>query len=180
MDYAKKLDPLSPGAFSGLAYVSYLARDYARAVEYAQTALKLNPNNLSAHATLGWAYIEQRNYVQAIAELQIATERSGGVPVYKSGLARAYALSGDRNQAEQILADVQKVAQEPHGAGTALAAAYLALGNSERALTWLEETAPGDIQANWLRVDPAFDSLRQNARFQSVIQHIGAAASAHE
>ena len=44
-------------------------------------------------------------------------------------------------------------------------AIYVSLGDNERALRWLEETAPGDIQANWLRVDLAFDPLRENPRF---------------
>ncbi len=33
--------------------------------------------------------------------------------------------------------------------------------------------APGDIQANWLRVDPAFDGLRHDPRFAAVVNRIG-------
>ena len=72
-----------------------------------------------------------------------------------------------------LLAQEDKVHAQPGGSGTALAAAHLALGDNDRALRWLEETAPGDIQANWLRVDPAFDSVRQNPRFVAVVNRIG-------
>ena len=62
---------------------------------------------------------------------------------------------------------------QPRGVGSALAGAYVALDDSERALRWLEQTDAGDIQANWLRVDPAFDSLRGNPRFVAVLNRIG-------
>jgi len=180
MDFAKKLDPLSSAAFSGLAYVNYLGRNYTSAIQHAQTALQLNPNNLSAHATLGWTYTEQKNFASAIAELQTAAERSGGVPVYQCGLARAYALSGDRLRAEALVREVESMSEQPRGSGTALAAVHLALGDTARALQWLEETAPGDIQANWLRADPAFDRLRDNPRFRAVVNRINPVTSQHE
>ena len=46
-------------------------------------------------------------------------------------------------------------------------------GDTEKSLRWLESTAPGDIQSNWLRVDPAFDRLRENPRFVAVVNRIG-------
>src|SRR5205085_6178729 len=98
---------------------------------------------------------------------------SGNAPVYLAALARVYALSGDRKKATAILDEMQKVKSQPEGEGTALASAYLALGDPERALYWLELTAAGDIQANWLRVDPAFDSVRNNPRFITVVNRIG-------
>jgi hypothetical protein len=47
------------------------------------------------------------------------------------------------------------------------------MGDSEHGLHWLEKTAPGDVQANWLRVDPAFDSVRQNPRFVALLNRMG-------
>jgi len=173
MQFAKRLDPLSPAAHSGLAYTYYFARNYEQAVEHARIALKLNPNSIPAHGVLGWAYIEQKNYTQAIEELRSAAKLSGEVPVYLCGLARAHAQSGDVASAKKVLEPVKAIQTQPGGAGTALAAAYLSLGQTELALHWLEITAPGDIQANWLRVDPAFDSIRDNPRFMAVVNRIG-------
>ncbi|HEY2363663.1 MAG TPA: tetratricopeptide repeat protein, partial [Candidatus Angelobacter sp.] len=173
MQYAKRLDPLSPSVHAGLAYMHYFARDYDQAIESAHTALQLNPNSIPAHAVLGWSYLEQKKYSQAIEELQTAAKMSGNSTVYRCGIARAYALSGNSQEANKILADVGKVQAQPTGSGTAFATVYVALGDDEHALHWLEKTAPGDIQANWLRVDPAFDSLRQNPRFVAVVNRIG-------
>jgi TolB-like protein/Flp pilus assembly protein TadD len=173
MTFAEKLDPLSPSAYSGLAYIHYLGRNYDLANESAHTALQLNPNSIPGHVVLGWSYTQQKNYSEAIKELQTAADLSGNVPVYLAALARAYALSGNRDKAAAILDVAQKDKTQQEGAGTALASAYLAVGDQERALYWLGLTAAGDIQANWLRVDPAFDSLRQNPRFIAVVDRIG-------
>jgi hypothetical protein len=73
-----------------------------------------------------------------------------------------------------MLTELEATAQaEPRGSGTPLAALYLSLGDSDHALHWLEQTAVGDVQANWLRVDPAFDSLRGNPRFAAILSRIG-------
>ncbi len=82
-------------------------------------------------------------------------------------------MSGNIGEASKILAEVLQTKTHPTGSGSALAAGYLAMGNDEEALHWLEQTAPGDIQANWLRVDPAFDSVRDNPRFVAVVNRIG-------
>jgi TolB-like protein/Tfp pilus assembly protein PilF len=173
MQYAQRLDPLSPAVHAGLGYMYYFAHDNDRAIEQAHVALQLNPNFMVGHAILGWAYTQQRKYPEAIGELKIASRLSGQVIVYECALGRAYALSGNQAEAQKIVAEVSPQA-EPRGVGSARAALYLALGDSERALHSLEITAPGDIQANWLRVDPAFDGLRSNPRFAAVVRRVGA------
>jgi TolB-like protein/Tfp pilus assembly protein PilF len=173
MQYAKKLDPLSPAVQAALAYVYYFARDYGHASEHAQTALQLNPNSMAAHAVLGWTYTEQKKYPAAIAELEAAGKLSGGFFPYRCSLARVYVLSGDTREAGKILASLKVTLDQPQGVGSALASVYLALGDSEKALHWLEQTGPGDGRANWLRVDPAFDSLHGNPRFAAVLRRIG-------
>lgn len=173
MRYAQKLDPLSPSVHTGLAYMSYFAHDYDQATAQAHVALQLNPNFMAAHAVLGWADIEQKKYPEAISELQIATKLSGGASVYQCGLGRAQALSGDTPAARRILAQMEAMSSEPGGFGTELAALYLALGNREQALRWLKMSAPGDVQINWLRVEPAFDPLRSDPRFAAIQASIG-------
>jgi len=173
MEFAQRIDPLSAPVHAGLGYMEYLARNYEQAIIRAQLALQLNPNLMAAHAVLGWSYIEQKKFPEAISALKIASKLSGEVPVYRSSLGRAYALAGDKAMAKRILAEMEKADTEARGVGTALAALRLAVGDSERALHLLESSATGDIQANWLRVDPAFDSIRTDSRFMAVIARLG-------
>ncbi len=173
MRYAEKLDPLSAAVHAGLAYMYYFARDYEQAIQQAKVALQLNSNSIAAHAVIGWTYIEQKKYPDAIQELQTAEKLSGGSTPYLCALARAYALSGNLREAKTMLGQLETMQRSLRGAGTGIAATYAALGNSEEALKWLEHTAPGDFQANWLRVDPAFDPVRQNPRFAAMVSRIG-------
>jgi TolB-like protein/DNA-binding winged helix-turn-helix (wHTH) protein/Flp pilus assembly protein TadD len=173
MQYAQRLDPISPAVHTGLAYMYYYARDYDQAIQQANVALQLNSSFMVAHAVLGWAYTQRARYPEAIAELQTATKLAPGNTVYLCSLGRAYALSGNPAAARKLLADAGATASQPRGNGSAVAALYLALGDSDHALRWLEQTAPGDIQANWLRVEPAFDPLRGNPRFAAVLSRIG-------
>ena len=173
MQYAQQLDPLAPAVHTGLGYIDYFARDYGPAIRHVDTALQLNPNFMAGHAVLGWIYIQQKKYPEAITEMQTAAKLSGGVPVYVCGLARAYALAGNVQEARRLLIQAGAEASQPRGNGSALAALYLALGDPDMALHWLEITATGDIQANWLRVDPAFDALRGNPRFEAILSRIG-------
>lgn len=55
-----------------------------------------------------------------------------------------------------------------------LSSAYLALGDRERALENLEEALRQ--RSHWLTfldIDPAFDALRGNPRFEAVARRIG-------
>jgi len=172
MQFAQLIDPLSPSAHAGLGYMYYLARNYEQAVRQAEVALQLNPNFMVAHAVLGWSYVEEKKFADAIRELETASRLSGGVPVYRGALGRAYALSGKKAEAVKIIRELED-RREPSGAGSALAELYLATGDSERALHWLEQTAPGDIQFNWIKVDPAYDALRNAPRFQTIVERVG-------
>lgn len=171
--YAQRLDPLSAAAHSSLSYILYLAGEYDQAIAQAQRGLELNPNAMSAHAVLGWTYTAERKYPEAITELQTAVRLSGGVSIYQCALARTLALSGNTAEARKVVQQIETQRSQPMGVGSALAAAYLSLGNVDKALQLLEETAPGDIQANWLMVDPAFAVVRNNPRFQAVTVRIG-------
>lgn len=173
MQFAQKIDPLSPSVRAGLGYIYYFSRNYDEAEQQARVALQLNPNLMAAHAVLGWSFTEQKKFPEAIRELKTASDLSNGALVYRSTLGRAYALSGDVAAAKKILTEVEAAQFEPRGVGTSLAALYLATGDSDRAFYWLGQTAPGDIQANWLRVEPAFDSIRTDPRFVAIVGRLG-------
>ncbi len=49
---------------------------------------------------------------------------------------------------------------------------YLATGQTEKALDEIEALlkVPYDLSPGWLRVDPTFDAVRQNPRFQRLVE----------
>jgi pentatricopeptide repeat protein len=52
-----------------------------------------------------------------------------------------------------------------------LAETYMRAGHPEKALDMLERLlkSPAFLSADWLRIDPTWDPLRRNARFERLI-----------
>jgi len=56
----------------------------------------------------------------------------------------------------------------------AFALTYLALGDKNRTLDWLEQGVrdPGATYLQFIKTDPFFDSLRGDPRFEAVVQKV--------
>src|SRR5439155_25251410 len=92
---------------------------------------------------------------------------------YQGLLGYAYAISGDRLKAEQILRELEEMAKRQYVNSTALADIYLALGEKEKALDCLDKSYQDQDSACWyLKVDPIYDSVRNEPRFQPLIQKV--------
>jgi TolB-like protein/DNA-binding winged helix-turn-helix (wHTH) protein/Flp pilus assembly protein TadD len=172
---AKQLDPLSASINTGLGYMYYFARNYDRAIDLCQRTVELNPDYIPAHVVLGWSYAGKRIYSQAIAEIKRADQLAPGGPVYLTMLGRIYGLNGQREEALNVLHRLDQM-EKRNGApipATARATVFAGLGDRDNAIRWLEKVAPGDAHANWLRVDPEWDFLRGDPRFQAIVARIG-------
>lgn len=171
---AREIDPLSVIVTAASGYVAYFARQNDRAAADSEAALQRDPDFMAAHAVLGLASEGQGNYSKAILEfqktLQLSTVRPGA---YLDYLGHAYAISGNRAEAEKILAELKEQAKS--GRTPAYQAPTLiALGKNDQALEVLEEgfekRSDGLI---WLKVDPRFDALRADSRFQYLLRRAG-------
>jgi TolB-like protein/DNA-binding winged helix-turn-helix (wHTH) protein/Tfp pilus assembly protein PilF len=172
---AQRLDPLSLIVTTAAAYVSYFAGDYGNAASLSQQALQRDPDFMVAHAVLGLAREQQGQTDAAVDEFQKTLELSGGrPPAYLDYLAHAYAAAGKRAEAEQVLAELDRQ-QGPHRAAPIYRAATLAaLGEKDKALDAIEESATGGSDGMiWLKVDPRFETLYSDARYQRVLRLAG-------
>ena len=90
---------------------------------------------------------------------------------YQGLLGYAYAISGDRPKAEQILRELEEMAKRQYVSSTAFADIHLGLGEKEKALDWLEKSYQDQESACWyLKVDPIYDSVRNEPRFQAILK----------
>ena len=78
---------------------------------------------------------------ESLAELQTQARLSGRADYALAELARGYALTGNREEAEKLLREL--LALNPQNPGTAIGLAFLygALGDNEQAFFWLEKSA---------------------------------------
>jgi len=71
------------------------------------------------------------------------------------------------------LRELEEMAKRQYVNSTAFADIYLGLGEKEKALDWLDRSYQDQESACWyLKVDPIYDSVRNEPRFHSLIQKV--------
>jgi len=170
---AIELDPLNSFFQSALAYYLYHARRYDDAIVQVKKTLDLDPTSTLAHNLLGRCLLSKGDTAGAIAEFQRSKTNVAGA-WYQGLLGYTYAISGDRPKAEQILRELEEMAKRQYVSSTAFSMIYLGLGEKEKALDWLDKSYKDQESACWyLKVDPIYDSVRNEPRFQALLKKVG-------
>ena len=125
-----------------------------------------------AHNQLALAYLQSHREDEAISELQKAVSLSAGSPTCTANLARAFAVSGRRNEAEQILGDLKKRSRPGYSNAAEIAVVYAALGDTEQAMVWLEKGYEERFNPGVL-LRPGLDPLRADRQFQDLEHRVG-------
>lgn len=139
--------------------------------------LEMEPNYFLAHLYAASAYVEKGMYWEALGEARKAREISGGKSVYSEAfLGFALAKAGKEAEALSLLKDLLKSANEAYVSPYTIALIYNGLGKDDQALTWLErayaQRAPGMV---FLKVEPKWNNLRSEPRFQELLRRMGLA-----
>jgi tetratricopeptide (TPR) repeat protein len=165
---AQRLDPLSLIINTEAARLLYWARRYDEAIVQFQKALEMDPNYAVTHIFLGAAYEQKRMFPEAIAEYQKAVALGGLLSIARLG--RAYALSGQTKQARKVLNQLNEASRRGFVPYFGMAILNASMGDNDQAFAWLERGFT-DGAGDWaLKVDPVFDSLRPDARFQDLLR----------
>jgi TolB-like protein/Tfp pilus assembly protein PilF len=168
----EELEPLSFVASSHLGWIYYLSGQNDKAVEQCKKILDLDPTSFPARRYLGLAYEQKGMYAEAISEFEKGVKLSGS-PLMLALLGHAYAVSGKRAEAEQVLNDLQQLQSQRYVSPYTVAAIYVGLGDQEQAFKWLDRAADErDLWLMNLKVDPVFAKLRQNPRFTDLLARI--------
>ncbi len=172
-----ELNPLSPQPLLGISWVYLFTRQYDKGLEYSQAVLELAPDNIFALGNIPWAkfaiLMQQGRYAEAAAgagkagdlfrqlraewalgdkEKVYAVRDSlstiGWEQKYPSGLARLYAIMGERDKALDLL---EKAYED-----TALRLARVY-----------------DPEFDFLRAEPRFQDLLQKMGLMEVFDQYG-------
>lgn len=173
---------LDPGPSSAITEAGsyYQLRDYERLVEASQRGVMSNPDEWMEHYYLGVGYEQTGKQREAISEYQKAVELSGGDQDAMAGLAHAYVDIGKVPEARKILQDLERKSKDSYVSPYILAVVYAGLGDKKNAFLFLEKAyQERSLEISWsLQVDPRFDNLRSDARFQALLERIGLAKRA--
>ena len=170
---ALELDPLSLRINTALGWVFYFARQFQQAIEQYRKTLELDPNFVMAYWQLGLAYEQKAMYKEALEEFQNGVVSSGGGPIYLALLGHGYGVAGKRGKALKILNELKQRAEGKYVAPYDIAIIHIGLGEREQGFEWLEKAYEDRIgRLVFLNVEPIFDSLRSDPRFQDLLRRM--------
>ncbi len=173
------LDPADPMTVTHAAFCYLQAGRVDEAIGYWQKVLDFEPNYWAAHNFLGRAYVKKGMYPQAIAAFEKSMALRGRDNIHLGNLAYAYAKAGRREEALQLVRELEARARErgkPGAVAYARAMAYAGLGDRERAFALLEAVAErrgGGSVVSSLNGEPLFEPLQSDPRFRDLMLRNG-------
>jgi TolB-like protein/DNA-binding winged helix-turn-helix (wHTH) protein/Tfp pilus assembly protein PilF len=173
MQRARQLDPLSLIIQTDNAVFLYFARQYDPAITQFRAVLAMEPNFPRIHI-LVCAYVQKGQFEDALADVQKWRRLDDDSTYWTWTLAAyTYGKSGHPDQARDALERARSLKFGPIDP-LALVAPYVGLGDKDQAFAWLDkavaEHSPG---LTALKVDPIFDPLRSDPRFQALLVRVG-------
>jgi serine/threonine-protein kinase len=170
---AQELDPLSLSINAGEGWAFFCARRYDEAIAQCRRTLELNVGFYPTHLYLGFAYEQKKLFEQAIAEYQEAIGLGRGKPLLAPYLARGFAAAGKRTEALTIISQMAELSKRRYVSPYGMAQIYAALSDPGRAFQWLDKACQErDTWLVWLKVEPGFDSLHSDPRFQDLLRRM--------
>jgi tetratricopeptide (TPR) repeat protein len=170
---AEELDPLSMIIATEVGKTFYFARRYDEAIEQYQKSLEIDYNFALAHKGLAEVYSKQSFFDKSLAEIEKAITLSKRSIFILDDLGYIYALAGRRAEAEQVLEELENLSTETYVPPYGRAAIHAGLGNTDKAMEWLGRAYEERSFLAWIKMDPVFDGLRDDKRFDSLLEKLG-------
>jgi len=161
-------------------------------------ALELDPFQDSYNKHLGWCYFYARRYDDSIAQNRSVSEKYPDYPVsriliaeslaakgmYDEARAECAKMGGCRGEAAWIYAvsgrpqgarnEIDRLRTETRGRSYEIAQIYAGLGEKDQAIEYLGKAFDENFRMIlWLNVEPQFDLLRDDPRFDDLLRRIG-------
>jgi TolB-like protein/Tfp pilus assembly protein PilF len=174
MKKALELEPASLVMNTFMGATLYYAGRYDEAIDHCRRTIEMDPNFAVGHWHLGLAYEQKQVLDAATEEFKKAISLSGGSPLMRAALGRAYAEAREKHEANKMLDELNELAKQQYVSAYEVATMYVALGNNEQAFQSLEKAyAEHSFHLVYLNVSPQFKSVRSDLRFQQLVQRVG-------
>jgi TolB-like protein/DNA-binding winged helix-turn-helix (wHTH) protein/tetratricopeptide (TPR) repeat protein len=173
---AREIDPLSNVMETDVGNLLYYARRYEAAEAACKKVLERDARFAPAHYYLFRIHAAQGRHEAAVADWKAAMGLVHGddLTPFLNALQEAHRTRGWtgylRENLQWALADQAKSG----GSAYNLADLYARLGDRRQSVDWLEKAVEDrNYHMAYLKVDPAFDPLRSEDRFQQVLRQVG-------
>jgi TolB-like protein/DNA-binding winged helix-turn-helix (wHTH) protein/Flp pilus assembly protein TadD len=172
---ARELDPLSMIIATDNGAILYVSRQYERAVAQLRSVREMDPTFEHAEIIV-YPLVEQGMFTEALADLDRGQRMHEDDAWVELGRTYVYGRSGQTELSRRGLEKLREVDRH-HGLDTtSFVFAYIALGEKEQSLAWLEKAySQHSNLLTTLKVDPVFDPLRDDSRFEQLLHRVGLA-----
>jgi len=170
---ARQLDPLSLVIRDAEAEWLYLARQYDDAIGKFDRTIDIDRSFSPAWVGRGLSYEQKGKWREALADMETA-RRLDDSPYNAAMLGEAYALSGDKSRAKQILRELQVRSKREEVSALYPAIVYAGLGEIDSAFSELEVAF--EERATYLlglKTAALYDPLRSDPRFDDLLKRMG-------
>ena len=156
-------------------YFLFMAGRHDQLVEGCLQAAEVDSTHYLVVTCRGQVRLLEGRLPEAIAEFEVAVERSGGSSLSVMDLGVAYALAGRQEDAAGAIADLNERAdRQGYSVSGKVAIIHTALGETEQAFEWLERAyVERDPIMLFLTTMSAFDGLRADPRFEDLVRRVG-------
>jgi TolB-like protein/DNA-binding winged helix-turn-helix (wHTH) protein len=178
---ARKLDPLSLIIAVDHGANLYYARKYDRAIAQFRAVIEMDPQ-FGRAAMIADAYVQEGRYTEALDEIERHSNESSGFSVWASARkVYVYGRWGQREKAQQAAAKFEQVIRHypldpPLDPTPYRLIVYIALDQKDQVIALLQKgySAHSSVVVD-LKVEPRYDPLRSDPRFQDLLRRVGLA-----
>jgi serine/threonine-protein kinase len=173
IDRAWELDPLAPIIRTAYGWILYFFREFEASIGHYRKVLDVTADFWAAQHMLGLAYAMDGRLPEAEVQLRAAMRTSKGHAMTMGALGRVLALAGKEEEARGMLEALEASSARKFVPAYEKAQVCAGLGETNEALRFLETAY--EERGNWLnymRVDPVWDRLRGEDRFEAIVQRV--------
>ncbi|MFN0086062.1 MAG: protein kinase domain-containing protein [Blastocatellia bacterium] len=171
---ARQFDPRSLPINQAFGTLAYYSKNYRDATRHLRDTLLLDDDYAPAHTGLGLALEQQGQTRDAVLEFLRARRLSNEDRSKLSLLENAFQEQGEKAFWREYLAQLTADSKSRYIPASAIAAVQVRLGEHDLAFQSLdralEEKDGGLVE---LKVEPVFDPLRSQSRFQTLLRRVG-------
>jgi tetratricopeptide (TPR) repeat protein len=170
---ALQSDPLSLLVRWWVGAIAYLGRRPERMMEEGRHMIALDPTHFLGHWVVGLACTESGAPNEAVTALEKARELSGGIPFTLGYLAFAYGRAGRRNDACELLDQMETMATKAYIPPSALALGHVGLDDWDAAFHWWNQAVEvRDPQIIPIKTFPFFDPVRGDPSYRAILRRM--------
>lgn len=177
---AAELDPFSPIIQCDLGLLAYYKRDYDAAIVHYQKTIQSFPNFPTVYAQITLVYERQGNFDEAAGAMIEFLRLSGIDEKGTTFMREVYKKQGYKGFLQMLVAGTNDEAQKRYVPAFVQAFYYARLGDRENTLIWAEKAFDERHRyVAYIEPDPDFDFLRDDPRFQNLLERVRSQPSAN-